>query len=157
VKYITYILVSLLALMLTACNGVVENKSIPAAGVSFRIDVSSTGTDSRLMDGNTCDPQLYDKEHPAVMSYGNGQYGYSGVVVVRGVDNVLYAFDRCCPYEAKREIKLNLDYYYLTCPACGSQFSIGNGSGYVNKGPAVEPLKTYHVYKNGTDIYRVTN
>jgi len=153
-KWFKYILI-LLVMTLAACNNVVENTNIPYAAVSFVIDVSPSGSDYEL--SGIWVPKVYNKENPAKMSAGYGAYGYSGVVVIRGDNNQLYAFDTCCPYEAKRAIALKPDGYLMVCPACGSQFSIGNGSGYVNKGPATEPLKTYHVYRNGTDIYRVTN
>lgn len=155
-KLVKYILL-LLAVALTACNNVVENRNIPYASVSFDIDVSTSGCDYELREDMMGNSKVFTKEQPAKASAGWGAYGYSGVVVVRALDNRLYAFDICCPYEVKRAIALKSDGFFMECPVCGSQFSVGNGSGYVNKGPATEPLKTYHVYRNGADIFRVTN
>ncbi len=153
---IKYILL-LLTVVLTACNNVVENTNIPYSRVSFLIDVSPTGADKELREGLMGNCKVYNGKSPAVLSPGIGAYGYSGVVVTRATDDKLYAFDMCCPYEAKKDIVLKADGFFMNCPVCGSQFSIGNGSGYVNKGPAAQPLKTYHVYRSSGDRWSVVN
>ena len=107
------------ALLLCGCNHVVENTNIPDWRVAFIIDVSISGTDNDLAEGLVANARIYDEEHPAIQSYGVGAYGYSGVVVTRGIDDMLYAFDTCCPHEAKRGISLEIEGYYMTCPECG--------------------------------------
>jgi len=140
--------------LLCACNNEVVNNNIPYAPVSFTIDTGLAGADKELgFDGNC---RCYDSKHPAALSTSYGQYGYSGVVVVRAYDSKLYAFDLCCPYEAQKDIVLNSDgCYFVSCPVCGSQFEIGNGSGRVSKGPASQPLKNYKVYTSSLDQYRI--
>ena len=76
---------------------------------------------------------------------------------VRAIDDKLYAFDLCCPHEGKRDIRLTVDGFFATCGNCGSSFEIGNGTGYVNKGPSKQPLKRYNVYGSYGELYRVGN
>lgn len=147
------------ALLLCGCNHVVENTNIPDWRVAFIIDVSISGTDNDLAEGLVANARIYDEEHPAMQSYGVGAYGYSGVVVTRGIDDMLYAFDTCCPYEAKRDISLEIAGYYMTCPKCGSSFQIFDGSGYPVDGQSLTtmPMKRYVVRMLGTDRYLVQN
>lgn len=157
-RKLLYFFIEVVILLITvSCNKVVENTNIPFAPVNFLIDTSISGVDNYLREDMLGNSRVYSLTSPAAMSAGYGSYGVSGVVVVRGIDNVLYAFDMCCPYEAKSAISLMSDGFFLQCPACGSQFSIGNGSGYVNKGPAKEPLKKYHVYRYAGEQYKIVN
>jgi len=151
-----YIALFFVATSLVSCNKEEENKSIPSAPVSFVIDVSPAGADYELNGSGVC--KIYTDDSPATCSPGCGAYGYSGVAVIRSViDEKLYAFDICCPYEAQKGIALKNDGYFLKCSNCGSQFSIGNGTGAVYSGPSTQPLKTYNVYRSSEDLYRVTN
>ncbi len=133
-----------------------ENTNIPSAPVGFVLDVSLSGVDNALRYENVGASKLYDTKHPAAMSAGNGRYGFSGVVVTRAMDNKLYAFDACCPYEVKKDIVLVLDGFFVKCDKCGSSFEIGNGSGRINKGPAEQPLKKYNVYEAPSGACTVT-
>ncbi|MCQ2336135.1 MAG: hypothetical protein MJ010_03015 [Paludibacteraceae bacterium] len=153
-KYVVFLVVSLLV----SCNKSEElNSNIPNSPVSFSIDVSIGGADSELRYENVGYSKLFNTTHPAAMSAGHGRYGYSGVVVTRAMDNKLYAFEACCPYECKKEISLNVDGYFLKCGKCGSSFEVGNGSGRVNKGPASQPLKIYNVYESPSGVCNVVN
>ena len=98
----------------------------------------------------------FTKYSPSQLS-PNGSYGYSGVVVVRAYDNNLYAFDICCTYEADRDVTLEDDGFFLTCPQCGSVFEIGNGTGFVNSGPATQRLKKYYTSQNSSQKIRIYN
>lgn len=154
----TFFLVAITAaLALTSCNNKVENTSVPYALVSFNIDVSMAGSDNQLREGLTGNSKVYDDLHPAARSAGYGRYGCGGVVVVRALDDQLYALDLCCPYEGKKGINLTVDGFFATCGNCGSSFEIGNGTGYVNKGPSKQPMKTYKVYRQVGELYGVTN
>lgn len=133
-----------------------ENTNIPNARVSFYLDVSISGVDNHLADGFLGNSSIYTKYNPSQLS-PNGSYGYSGVVVVRAYDNNIYAFDICCTYEADREIALEDDGFFLKCPQCGSSFEIGNGTGYVNKGPATQRLKKYYTTQNSSQKIRIYN
>ena len=99
---------------------------------------------------------IYDVDRNYSVS-PNGSYGYSGVVVVRAYDNNLYAFDICCTYEADRDVTLEDDGFFLTCPQCGSVFEIGNGTGFVNSGPATQRLKKYYTSQNSSQKIRIYN
>ena len=142
--------------LLSGCFQEPENSNIPNTRVNFYIDASISGVDNHLADGLLGNSKIYTKEDPASLS-PNGNYGYSGVVVVRAYDNYLYAFDICCTYEADREIALKDDGFFLTCPQCGSVFEIGNGTGFVNSGPATQRLKKYHTTQNSTQKIRIYN
>lgn len=144
----------LMAALFSGCYQVPENTNIPSKPVGFVIDTETS--DIELRDGLIGNCRIYDDTHPAVMSSGYGHYGVSGVAVVRAMDDQLYAFDCCCPYEAKAEVALASDGYFLTCPECGSSFEIGNGSGQINKGPATQILKKYKVTYQSGYRYRIT-
>ncbi len=148
---------ALLILGLASCQKKeLENTNIPSAPVSFVLDVSLSGVDNALRYENVGSSKVYDTRHPATMSSGHGMYGFSGVVVTRAMDNKLYAFDVCCPYEVQKDNALVLDGFFVKCNKCGSSFEIGNGSGRVNKGPAEQPLKRYNVYEAPSGLCTVT-
>lgn len=150
------IILTSIIILLGGCIPEPENTNIPNARVSFYLDVSISGVDYHLADGQLGNSRIYTKYSPSQLS-PNGSYGYSGVVVVRAYDNNLYAFDICCTYEADRNITLEDDGFFLTCPKCGSAFEIGNGTGYVNHGPATQRLKKYNTIQNSSQKIRIYN
>lgn len=146
------------AVFLSSCQKKVENTNIPSRGVSFIIDVSLSGTDAHLVEGNVMSSKIYTKTSPAQQSYGTGSYGYGGVVVVRTLNDELAAFDICCPYEVDASVVIgDADDYIMECPKCGSEFEVGNGYGNVFSGPAAQPLKQYNVTRLGSERYLVSN
>lgn len=152
-----YILLGVLGL--SSCINQPENTNIPNKRVSFLIDTSLSGSDNILHDCNYGMTKIYTKDKPAKLSM-QGSYGVCGVIVVRTIDNYLCAFDLCCPYEAKSEYPLQQEGngdFILHCPACGSEFEVGNGTGRINKGPATQPLKWYRVEQRGGERYYVHN
>ena len=142
--------------ILNGCIVEPENSNIPNSRVNFYIDASISGTDNHLADGLLGNTRIYTQTEPSKLS-PNGSYGYSGVVVVRAYDNNLYAFDICCTYEANKNIALEDDGFFLKCPKCGSVFEIGNGTGYVNSGPATKKLKKYYTTQNSSQKVRIYN
>lgn len=154
-KLKAFILTSII-FFLGGCMPEPENTNIPNARVSFYLDVSISGVDYHLADGLLGNSIIYTKYSPSQLS-PNGSYGYSGVVVVRAYDNNLYAFDICCTYEADRDVTLEDDGFFLTCPQCGSVFEIGNGTGFVNSGPATQRLKKYYTSQNSSQKIRIYN
>jgi nitrite reductase/ring-hydroxylating ferredoxin subunit len=154
-KLKAFILTSII-FFLGGCIPEPENTNIPNARVSFYLDVSISGVDNHLADGLLGNSRIYTKYSPSQLS-PNGSYGYSGVVVVRAYDNNLYAFDICCTYEADRDVTLEDDGFFLTCPQCGSVFEIGNGTGFVNSGPATQRLKKYYTSQNSSQKIRIYN
>lgn len=155
-KY-TKVIVFLL-LGLCGCIPEPENSNIPNRSVNFLIDTSLSGSDYTLHDDRLGMTKIYTKQRPATLS-PKGSYGYSGVIVVRTLDNQLCAFDICCTYEAKQDIALqgSVGDFFLTCPRCGSTFEVGNGLGIVNKGPAIQRLKRYKVEQRGSEKYYIRN
>ena len=143
----------------TSCLSEPSNTNIPNKRVSFLIDTSLSGPDYKLHDGMGAMTRIYTKEKPAQLTL-QGSYGVSGVLVVRTIDNYLCAFDLCCPYEAKAEYALQQTGegdFFLHCPACGSEFEVGNGTGRVCKGPAKQPLKYYRTDERGGEKYFIHN
>jgi len=87
-----------------------------------------------------------------------GEYlGFGGIVIFHGFDGRFYAYDVCCPYECKREIRVEPSMAGIaTCPVCGSEYDIGFGSGQATKLPSKYPLRRYTTVVSGYNI-RVTN
>lgn len=141
---------------LYGCISEPENSNIPNSRVNFYIDTSISGVDNHLAEGLLGNTKIYTQTDPSKLS-PNGSYGYSGVVVVRAYDNNLYAFDICCTYEVDKNIALEDDGFFLKCPKCGSVFEIGNGTGYVNSGPAAHRLKKYYTTQNSIQKVRIYN
>ena len=142
--------------ILYGCISEPENSNIPNSRVNFYIDTSISGVDNHLAEGLLGNTKIYTQTVPSKLS-PNGSYGYSGVVVVRAYDNNLYAFDICCTYEVDKNIALEDDGFFLKCPKCGSVFEIGNGTGYVNSGPATKRLKKYYTSQNSSQKVRIYN
>lgn len=156
---IAHFLLAILLIPLTACFSEPANTNIPNKRVSFLIDTSLSGPDYKLHDGMGVMTRIYTKDKPAQLTL-QGSYGVSGVLVVRTIDNYLCAFDLCCPYEANAEHALQQTGegdFFLHCPACGSEFEVGNGTGRVCKGPAKQPLKYYRANERGGKKYYVHN
>ncbi|MEA3449280.1 MAG: hypothetical protein U9Q98_12665 [Bacteroidota bacterium] len=88
---------------------------------------------------------------------GNAEYmnvaGYRGVIVHCNYIDEYVAFERTCPYhpEADGAVVEIEDNSTATCPECGSQFSLFDGS--VLKGPAELPLKRYYTDLQGSYLY----
>jgi len=82
--------------------------------------------------------------------------GYGGIIIFRDfVDssNPFLAYDATCTYEVISTTRVVSDGSGLAaCPECKSQFMLFGGSGGINKGPAIEPLKQYHTYYTGGRI-----
>ena len=142
--------------ILYGCISEPENSNITNSRVNFYIDTSISGVDNHLAEGLLGNTKIYTQTVPSKLS-PNGSYGYSGVVVVRAYDNNLYAFDICCTYEVDKNIALEDDGFFLKCPKCGSVFEIGNGTGYVNSGPAAQRLKKYYTTQNSSQKVRIYN
>jgi len=74
---------------------------------------------------------------------------------------VYSAYDAACTHDVSKTCSLcekgAINGSIGTCPCCGSKYVL-LGGGYVIKGPAIEPLKQYHVQilDNGARI-RVYN
>ena len=150
------VLCSLVALAASACAQQEEPSKVPHGYVGFIVDTAVSGSDNSLRDGMAGNAKYYSAAKPAALS-PTGGYGYCGVIVVRAYDNLLYAFDSCCPYECSKDAEVVLDGFFAVCPVCGSSFEIGNGSARPNKGPATARLKCYRVTDYGNQRWRISN
>ncbi|GET26861.1 hypothetical protein NT017_31900 [Prolixibacter sp. NT017] len=96
-----------------------------------------------LATNNTLTAPGNYKEFPA---------GYTGVIVINN-GNGFYAFDTCCPYEAKASCTVTPDAGGIaTCSCCGSQYTL-MGGGYPLKGPSTQNLHYYKVENLGGRLW----
>lgn len=72
--------------------------------------------------------------------------GFGGVLVVHNMFDEYKAFDLACPYEARRDVLVEVDneVLYAVCPVCGTKYDIGTGYGAPN-GKSRHSLRTYDV------------
>lgn len=142
-KYIR-IIVCLLFIVISSCDKK-YNSDIPYASVNFIIDL-----------------RYEDKDLVGILSHkeftsprkGNDLIGYSGILVVCGFDNIYYAYDLCCPHEAKKSIKITAnDDGTATCSTCGTKYDIGYGSGAPVEGVSKYRLRVFNVTPNGQELY----
>lgn len=98
---------------------------------------------------------------PADFPYtANTFTGYGGVLLVGDLYGNPVAYDLACPYEAKMDIRINVDNeaHNAVCPVCGSTYDIFGGQGRPTSGPAADRgygLTRYYVMDGGTLNYRV--
>ena len=140
------VICALLSVLSSCDTNLNQISPIPDAPVSYTLNI--------LRDA----PQLMTPGNSVVITEPNkqGQYiGYSGLLICYGLDDKYYAFDLCCPHEHRRDIRVEVDMIFAVCPECGSQFDVGFGSGFCNKGESKYPLKRYTVTRTG-DYLRVT-
>lgn len=82
--------------------------------------------------------------------------GYSGILVICGNDNIYYAFDLCCPHEAKKNIKIAPTDLAVTvtakCPECGTVYDLSFGNGNPTEGPSKFALRRYTVVPKGQQL-----
>lgn len=103
-------------------------------------------------------PEVYVNINVAVASYidlnvpGNYIYfpqaGFAGVILFCDDVGAYSAYDAACTHDVSTDCSLleegAIEGVTATCPCCGSKYILFGG-GYVINGPAVEPLKQYHV------------
>ncbi|MBP6230147.1 MAG: hypothetical protein KA397_00650 [Paludibacteraceae bacterium] len=159
-KIFLYIVLICLSIFISGCVSEPADSSIPYGWVSFDIDVSRSGTHSSLRRDMLGNMLIFSTTHPSILSSSlNSGYGYGGVIVIRAMDNELYAFDAACPYEHSAEVILKNDGYFVSCPVCKTQYDIAWGWGIPNTktGPGKERLKRYRLNRVSEDRYRVVN
>ena len=127
-----FILAIIIFLLPVACEKEYKSR-IPYVPVSINILVSS------YIDLNIPGNYIYFP-----------QQGFAGVILFcqDNINNIYYAYDAGCTYDVSSDCSLleegAIEGVTATCPCCGSKFILFDG-GYVANGPAVEPLKQYHV------------
>ena len=137
-------------LILFACScSKFEESDIPYAQVYLEIDL-------RFGDNDLVG--MYHHKSITKARTAGERTGFSGVLVVCGIDNygnaTYYAFDLCCPHEAKKNIIIEADNAgKAICPECGTEYDIGYGTGAPTKGVSQYPLRKI-LY--GSNIVRQT-
>jgi hypothetical protein len=77
----------------------------------------------------------------------NQRLGLGGILIFHTVEDKFYAFDMACPYEVKADTKVHCNNLgVVVCDSCHSQFYVGDGTGFVQKGQSKNSLKKYTVY-----------
>lgn len=79
-------------------------------------------------------------------------YGYGGILVVHAWDGNYYAFDRACPVEVNRKVKIRSTKQDLIfkCDSCNEEYDLSFGTGIPTKSISKEALKRYHVSINSS-------
>lgn len=81
--------------------------------------------------------------------------GYSGVLVIVGMDGAYHACDLCCPYCQVRERPVEIDGIYAVCPNCGEAYDLSYGLAVPTKGISRHELRRYKcLYSGGHLIIR---
>lgn len=135
----------LLVLLVCSCSKF-EESDIPYAPVYLNIDL-------RFQDKDLVG--IYNHKSITKARIAGEKTGYSGVLIVCGIDSygntTYFAFDLCCPHEAKRDIIIEPNNAgTATCPECGTEFDIAayGGTGAPVKGVSKYPLRRYAVSSN---------
>ena len=139
-----------LLLWMVSCVEEAPRFTVPYARVFFRVDLN--GLD-------------YDLTPFSYKIYLQGRRageatGYGGLLLFRRAEDLLFAYDLCCPHEDDRTVKVSpTSDGKAVCPKCGSVFVTIHGLGSVESGPSTEPLQLYQVRKesNLDAFFLITN
>jgi nitrite reductase/ring-hydroxylating ferredoxin subunit len=148
------LLFCLLALALNACDKT-HLSSIPNSTVYLELDL--TFEDKDLLPASAC--KIYTSQN---INSAVEKTGFGGVLVYHGIDgsgaDAYYAFDAACPYEASRQVTVEIDsdHLHAVCPQCKSTYELLFGLGNRVSGPAREQLKPYRVSVGSNKIYVVS-
>ena len=139
-------LFSLLILLACSCSKF-EESDIPYAPVYLEID---------LRFGDKDLVGIYNHKSITKARTAGEKTGYAGVLVVCGIDSygntTYFAFDLCCPHEAKRNITIEPNNTGTAiCPECGTEYDIAYGTGAPVKGVSKYPLRKYAVSSNSSN------
>ncbi len=138
-----FLFLFLLLLSLASCEKNYVSQ-IPYAPVNFAIDL-----------------RYQDKDLVGILNYKTftsprnaGEYvGFSGILIVCGFDNVYYAYDLCCPHEARQDIKIIPNNEGTAkCNKCGTEYEIGYGTGRP-AGISEYSLRKFNIRPNGQELY----
>lgn len=141
----------------------IDDDRIPPVNVN--IVFTTDGVWSRYGIGGALDSHRFIKSGnltvPADFPYAVSYYtGYGGVLLCGDIYGNPIAYDLSCPYEAKPNIRIEVDNdaHDAYCPVCHSTYDIFAGDGRATSGPAAERaygLTRYRVYEGGVMNYRV--
>ena len=158
-----FCLVILLFTVCTSCARIDDDR-IPAVNVN--IVFSNEGVWAKYGVSGALQSKRFIRSAtapvPADFPYTVNTYtGYGGVLLVGELySGMPIAYDLSCPYEARPDIRINVDNdaHDAICPVCGSTYDIFGGQGRPTSGPAAERgygLTRYRVFEGGALNYRV--
>jgi Rieske Fe-S protein len=80
--------------------------------------------------------------------------GVKGIIIFHDIEQ-FYAFERLCTNYPNDTCAVNIDASKITatCPRCGSQFSLYDGSVINSNSPAKHSLKQYQTSYDGSRLY----
>ena len=149
------IFASLCVLVLGACEDPpIFRSSVPMYPVRITIDTNvgafvhfiPTASYSHIIvneDGYFYDGKFIQKP------LGMDAWGYAGVVVYINMMGGYDAYDLCCPNCVYEQQACKVDGPFATCPLCGEQYTLGDGTAGPNKGIAKEQLRRLNVMNSG--------
>ncbi len=138
-------------------NSCIENtvSTIPDYPVNLRLDLTATYSTFY----NSIGQQIYTKSNQ--IYYNDNAFplketertGFGGILIYTNYERKYCAVDMACPYEAKRDVCVEIDGLEAVCPECGSKFDIYN-SEYAppSKGPVTQALKKYKTQLSSNGI-----
>jgi nitrite reductase/ring-hydroxylating ferredoxin subunit len=145
-KKLFYLLLILALNLTTGCKKKKENYyPIPQVPVNIQFNIDN--------------PAYFPIQVQGGYMYMDG--GVKGLVLIHNYDDMIYALDRACPFnyqDSCSQINMENGALYLRCghydqsdktkwiSCCDSQFDLSGG---VVQGPAIYPMKAYHVEMNG--------
>lgn len=150
------LLIAFLVILFSGCGKEDDQNALPGY-VNFTVNVN-------LQDRELAIPANFKQfTQPRL---GGESVGYSGLLLVCSavpVDGTsyfyLYAYDLCCRYENRQDIRVvpQTDGLTAKCPHCGSVYNIFNGVGNVASGPSENNLQRYQAVPivGGNGVFRV--
>jgi nitrite reductase/ring-hydroxylating ferredoxin subunit len=108
--------------------------------------------------------QVYLSAHPSLNAVGGvdtiSNVGIKGLIIYHASAG-FYAYERACTYDGTTNAGAKIALYNTfsaRCPACGSVYTIADGSGSVTHSPATFALKQYTVnFDASSSILHITN
>ena len=146
--------ISLFLLSVFSCEDSLENHPVPSYAVHLDLDLLTP------RDKGIRIPPSYSIYTTENIIRGKEYIGFGSVIVVNTPFNGYKAFDLSCPYEAKRNILVEVDEdYNAVCPVCGSKFEIllNSSSGMCIEGKSMHPLRPYQVIQHSSNSLTVRN
>jgi len=144
-------------LLLTACEGTVNQSSVPRSPVHLEINTKLEFTDfvpSNLYSYITVNQNGYKENGKFKKNVTmTDAWGYGGVVVYIS-DAGYVAFDLACPYCASRGMNspCDVDGISAVCPTCGEEYELWSGYAFPRKGISREAMRRIEVFHSGDII-----
>lgn len=140
-------LLPLLLLAGFACTEKIEMR-IPSQRVYLELDLTYNDKALNALYSH----KIYTKDN---IDQANEYTGFGGVLVFHGDNDIFYAFDAACPYEAQSNVIVTVENGDINaiCPKCGSKYELLYGVGNPVSGPSEYYLQRYPVSRSGNKIF----